>query len=271
MSFEKPHKGSNRDRIRKVFQAAVLAASVASGAANAEEMPSGMNRANRLLSEDFNRKSKEGKETTSPSLPSGEDADAILGYLTLQQKLYGAHLHRLEPVKEYKQFAEFCDELSIFCDRFATGDDVPHDTAFSPELYARIRKINQDVNAKLIPMEDMQHYKTPEKWTIPEDAGDCEDYVLLKMTRLLDAGFDPKNLHILVVRDETKQGHAVLGVDVIESGHLNTLVLDNKIPDILTIKEMEKRYEGSLASFVVALPEGGHRVRFFRYGLGGGW
>ena len=68
----------------------------------------------------------------------------------------------------------------------------------------------------------------PEYWTLPADAVDCEDYVLLKKHRLEALGFGPDTLLITVVLDERGDGHAVLMVRT----QAGDFVLDNRRDEI---------------------------------------
>ena len=45
---------------------------------------------------------------------------------------------------------------------------------------------------------------------LSDDAGDCEDFVLLKRKKLIAGGFSPSDLLITVVRKPDGEGHAVL-------------------------------------------------------------
>jgi predicted transglutaminase-like cysteine proteinase len=75
----------------------------------------------------------------------------------------------------------------------------------------------------------------------------------------------PTGLHLLVVYDENREGHAVLGVDVFDRGTWHTLVLDNKNSEIITLEAMEQKYSGFLTSFVTRTHNGQLRVQFFKY------
>ena len=77
------------------------------------------------------------------------------------------------------------------------------------ELLAINAKVNRDIE----PVTDMDHWGVAEKWSYPTDGkGDCEDYVLEKRKRLMDAGWLRQSLLITVVRDKKGDGHAVLTV-----------------------------------------------------------
>jgi len=82
---------------------------------------------------------------------------------------------------------------------------------------------------KIAPMSDEELYGKPEYWTIPTDAGDCEDYLLLKKHYLEGLGFPSDALLITVVLDEKLQGHAVLTI----ATDKGDFVLDNRRNDVL--------------------------------------
>lgn len=101
--------------------------------------------------------------------------------------------------------------------------------SLSPERWNLIYQVNSFVNGKIAPMSDEELYGKPEYWTFPTDAGDCEDYLLLKKRYLESLGFTSEALLITVVLDEKSQGHAVLMVTT-DKGDF---VLDNRRNDVL--------------------------------------
>jgi predicted transglutaminase-like cysteine proteinase len=92
-----------------------------------------------------------------------------------------------------------------------------------------LRQVNRYVNRKITPMTDQQLYNQPEVWEYPVNAGDCEDYVLLKKRYLEGLGFPSETLLITVVLDENGAGHAVLMARTSKGD----LVLDNRRDRIL--------------------------------------
>jgi len=89
-------------------------------------------------------------------------------------------------------------------------------------------QVNTYVNGKIAPVSDMELYGEAERWAYPVDAGDCEDYLLLKKRYLQGLGFAAESLLITVVLDENQQGHAILTV-VTDKGDY---ILDNRSNDI---------------------------------------
>jgi predicted transglutaminase-like cysteine proteinase len=101
--------------------------------------------------------------------------------------------------------------------------------AMSPDRWNQLYQVNSYVNGKIAPVSDKDLYGEAEYWTYPVDAGDCEDYVLLKKRYLESLGFPATALLITVVLDEKSEGHAVLTVAT-DGGDF---VLDNRRDDIL--------------------------------------
>jgi predicted transglutaminase-like cysteine proteinase len=97
------------------------------------------------------------------------------------------------------------------------------------ERWQVLRNVNSFVNDKIRPAHDIDLYGVPEYWAYPTDAGDCEDYVLLKKRYLEGLGFPAETLLITVVVEEHGGGHAVLIVRT----SAGDLVLDNRRDDIM--------------------------------------
>jgi predicted transglutaminase-like cysteine proteinase len=126
-----------------------------------------------------------------------------------------------QPVGHY----EFCKANSQECNRRST-DLTP--VALTDGQRATLIKINADVNARVAPMTDQDHYGKAEVWTYPDDQGDCEDYALEKQRILLGMGLPASTLLITVLRKPDGEGHAVLTVRTDRGDYL----LDNLDPDV---------------------------------------
>jgi predicted transglutaminase-like cysteine proteinase len=123
-------------------------------------------------------------------------------------------------------YVEMCARAPKECQ--AIGGKTAH-LPLSPERWNLVYQVNSFVNGKIAPMSDEELYGKPEYWTLPTDAGDCEDYLLLKKHYLEGLGFPSEALLITVVLDEKSQGHAVLTVTT-DKGDF---VLDNRRNDVL--------------------------------------
>lgn len=99
-------------------------------------------------------------------------------------------------------------------------------------------EVNRMVNAKVAPVSDQELYGQKEYWAYATDAGDCEDYALLKKRMLERLGFARSALLITVVRDERDDGHAVLMLRT-EQGDF---ILDNRRDEIRHWSEFDYTY-----------------------------
>jgi predicted transglutaminase-like cysteine proteinase len=123
-------------------------------------------------------------------------------------------------------YVEMCAREPKECQ--ALGGKSMH-LPLTPERWNLVYQVNSFVNGKIAPVSDEELYGKPEYWTLPTDAGDCEDYLLLKKHYLEGLGFPSEALLITVVLDEKAQGHAVLTVTT-DKGDF---VLDNRRNDVL--------------------------------------
>ncbi len=104
------------------------------------------------------------------------------------------------------------------------------DVVLSQFAMKELVRVNQSVNASIEPVTDIDHWGVPDKWDYPDDGkGDCEDYVIEKRHRLMQAGFPRQSLLITVVRDKQGEGHAILTVKTDKGDY----VLDNQVDEIL--------------------------------------
>lgn len=115
--------------------------------------------------------------------------------------------------KEYAEtlppigFVEFCQRNPDSC---LPGEGKQRRAAMTEEKWLLVRMVNAFVNGSIAPVTDETLYGTAEYWTLPADAGDCEDVVLLKKKILVSKGIPEEALRITVVLDEHAEGHAVL-------------------------------------------------------------
>ncbi|GGE47907.1 transglutaminase [Agaricicola taiwanensis] len=122
-------------------------------------------------------------------------------------------------------YVQFCSDLPEECrDVQGRGRRV----VLNQKTWADLERINLEVNAEISPATDLDLFGVLEYWTLPDIAGDCEDYVLLKRKRLIAAGWPAEALLVTVVRDDKGEGHAVLTV-VTDKGDY---ALDNQRDDI---------------------------------------
>jgi predicted transglutaminase-like cysteine proteinase len=119
-------------------------------------------------------------------------------------------------------WVQFCGQNSAEC-------NVPTVSAKPVQMndrhWKQLVRINREVNDSVEPVTDLEQWGTMENWSYPTTGkGDCEDYVLEKRKRLVEAGWPRQALLITVVRDKKGAGHAVLTVRT----DRGDLVLDNQ-------------------------------------------
>ncbi|MCK0198577.1 transglutaminase-like cysteine peptidase [Ancylobacter sp. 6x-1] len=133
-------------------------------------------------------------------------------------------------------YANFCRAQPGEC---GPGNGHGGQVVLDEETYAQLSSVNEDINTRIKPLSDLEHYGVEELWTYPDDGyGDCEDYVLLKRRTLIGLGWPAETLLITVVRDQHGDGHSVLTV-VTDHGDL---VLDNQDSRILPWFQTPYRY-----------------------------
>ncbi|HRK24340.1 MAG TPA: transglutaminase-like cysteine peptidase [Beijerinckiaceae bacterium] len=130
-----------------------------------------------------------------------------------------------------------------FCERNPADCQVP---AMAAELvpltaanWRTITRINTGVNRDIRAVSDKDLYGVTEHWTYPSAGkGDCEDIVLEKRRRLMQAGLPRQALLITVVRDLKGDGHAVLTVRTDRGDY----ILDNQEAKVLNWDETGYRF-----------------------------
>jgi predicted transglutaminase-like cysteine proteinase len=121
---------------------------------------------------------------------------------------------------------EFCKKYREECARIAEPSGP---AALSEAAWAAVRQINDRINSEITPKTDLELFGKDELWTFPKDAGDCEDYALLKRRILIEEqGFSPSNVLLTVVKRRNGEGHAILTLRTTEGD----FVLDNLHPAV---------------------------------------
>lgn len=122
-------------------------------------------------------------------------------------------------------FVRFCETNSDQCAP-SGSEDARIDA--TPERLSELDNVNRYVNRAIKPLTDLELYGVNELWTLPREAGDCEDYALLKRKVLISRGWPASSLLMTVVRDERGEGHAVLTARTAQGD----FVLDNKVEGV---------------------------------------
>ena len=85
-----------------------------------------------------------------------------------------------QPIGHY----EFCQKYKSECNVRSKGTVAPRVTERG---WAAIRQVNAAVNREITPVTDLELHGRDEVWSYPDNAGDCEDFVLEKRKRLMRA------------------------------------------------------------------------------------
>jgi predicted transglutaminase-like cysteine proteinase len=122
-------------------------------------------------------------------------------------------------------FVEFCTRNHSECLPTRSAAKI----ILTKERWKNLLEVNALVNTNIEPKSDQELYGVPERWDYPINAGDCEDYALLKKRYLEHLGFTAGPLPLAVARNEAGEGHAVLMV-LTDRGDF---VLDNLRNEVL--------------------------------------
>lgn len=122
-------------------------------------------------------------------------------------------------------YVDFCRRYDKECQPPSRRKDR---VALTAERWKQLITVNNDVNAQIRPVTDVERHGVKEHWDFPVREGDCEDFVLLKRQYLISMGWPSGALLVTVVLDENDDGHAVLTA-VTDRGEY---ILDNQRPAV---------------------------------------
>jgi predicted transglutaminase-like cysteine proteinase len=143
--------------------------------------------------------------------------------MTMQAQADSAWLQTGALSSTPRGWVQFCDDNPQEC-----RDATPHakEIKLDRANYKIIETINADVNTTIKQVSDQEQYGVSEYWAFPTSGmGDCEDFVLEKKRRLIQAGFSKSALLITIVRDLKGEGHAILTIKT-DKGDV---ILDNQV------------------------------------------
>jgi len=126
-------------------------------------------------------------------------------------------------------FQIFCMQNTLECKTSSVSE-----TDYTFRFMRKLNAVNKDVNAAIIPKNDVG----VDKWTLNANIGDCEDYVLSKRSLLVKAGIAAGALRIATATTSRGEGHAVLIVRT-DRGEF---VLDNRTNAIKLIGKTDLTY-----------------------------
>ena len=152
----------------------------------------------------------------------------------LAQSMTDAKATERRQVKPPPGFRDACRRYEWLC-----GDVENESGQVTPAKALDLAlRINRQVNQSVSELSDAENYGVADYWTPPRNGrGDCEDFVLEKYKRLLEAGVDSHSLSIAVVL-RRGENHAVLVL------HHSTgdLVLDSLTRKVVPWNQTSYRY-----------------------------
>jgi predicted transglutaminase-like cysteine proteinase len=110
-------------------------------------------------------------------------------------------------------------------------------TSTMPDLVDKLQLINTAVNRAVGYESDRALYGTTDYWAKPSETllrgkGDCEDFAILKMAALYDAGIPFNRMSIVVLRDRRRGFfHAVLAVSTTQGDFILDILNSRVRPD----------------------------------------
>lgn len=138
-------------------------------------------------------------------------------------------------------FKKFCRNEQAYCSQLRrTRGNKPQRVALSDERLAELAEVNRSVNRRIAPMPEISFFtrSNVDDWKLPTTSGDCEDYVLLKQSQLIEKGW-PKNALLITIADNAKgYRHAVLTVRT-DAGDF---ILDNENNDVKDWRDVNFRW-----------------------------
>jgi predicted transglutaminase-like cysteine proteinase len=190
-------------------------------------------------------------------LAAGAPAEAGRSHVAAGEAFARAYGDTLPPIG----FVSFCARYRGECRPRGGGATQ---VRLTRQRWQTLNDVNRFINRKVKPVTDLALYNRPEVWEYPTNAGDCEDYVLLKKKYLEGLGFPPETLLITVVLDEKGGGHAVLMVRT----DRGDFVLDNRRNRILLWNRtgytfLKRQSQQDPGRWVSLTRDQGARARFF--------
>jgi predicted transglutaminase-like cysteine proteinase len=133
------------------------------------------------------------------------------------------------------QYADFCARHPAACDLDGSGV-----IEWTGALARQLGTVNDAVNAEIEFVSDMDNLGLEERWDLPLDCrGDCEDFVLEKRERLVEAGLPRAALTVAFAFHEVALfPHAVLLVETTAG----TFALDNLTDEVACWDALPYRY-----------------------------
>jgi len=169
------------------------------------------------------------------SIQTGAIIPGVFGSVAISMRNFPAAARWASTYQAIRSCGSDCDRLSA---GFSFILDAVKDKNFSDKLAF----VNSGVNQLIAYRKDIDTYGKTDYWASPEEilqrrAGDCEDFAILKMTALLQAGIPASSMSLVVLQDTKRRVfHAVLSVNTSNGAFIldsldNAVVKDTALPN----------------------------------------
>lgn len=172
--------------------------------------------------------------------PSGESAPAsvVIRYILplMALALLGAcqttvplssAMTESAPAAPPSGFVDYCARNASECSEVSEFAAAP--VELDPERFEQLAEVHWTATTSIRYVSDQEQYGRKEYWTLPTDAGDCEDLVLVMRHDLIERGWPRSALRMSMAVTEKGENHLVLVVTT-DSGDY---VLDNRQQRVL--------------------------------------
>ncbi|MCO6389651.1 hypothetical protein GTW25_01225 [Aliihoeflea aestuarii] len=102
-------------------------------------------------------------------------------------------------------FYSFCESRPDLCASTGPTEKM----TMTDRRGAELHEVNLAVNRKIREVSDQAQHGVDDVWSVPQSAGDCEDFAILKKKELMKRGW-PASTLLLTVVTASGQGHVVL-------------------------------------------------------------
>lgn len=136
-----------------------------------------------------------------------------------------------------------CDKV---CDQTSSGYAFIVKAVKDKSFTDKLAFVNSGINQLIAYRKDKATYGKLDYWATPEEtlnqrSGDCEDFAILKMAALLEAGVPATSMSLVVLQDKKRNFfHAILSVSTSSGTFIldslnNKVVKDSALPDYVPL------------------------------------
>nr|WP_245432618.1 transglutaminase-like cysteine peptidase [Mesorhizobium loti] len=163
----------------------------------------------------------------------------VFGSMAISMKNFPAATRWASVYRSVRNCDKICDQTSS---GYAFIIKAVKDKSFTDKLTF----VNSGVNQLIAYRKDEATYGKLDYWATPEEtltrrSGDCEDFAILKMAALLEAGVPATSMSLVVLQDKKRNVfHAVLSVSTSTGTFIldslsNKVVMDSALPNYVPL------------------------------------